>query len=263
MKKTNIITLVSFILLIAAVSLFMLFGYSSAKGSAHDSTTQKITSSTQMADTPTEKVTEASTKNQNSYDKAIADMSNALFIGDSRTVGLSEYAQIDGADFFANVGMSVYNIYDKTISVPTVGKVTLIQLLENKKYDKIYIMLGINEIGYSFDKTVSKYGDLVDFIRENQPDAYIFIQANLYVTKSRSDRDKVVNNPAIDKFNKVISLLADGKEIFYLDANELFSDGNGNLSPEKSGDDAHLYAKHYAEWGNWIKEHTAQLLGEG
>ncbi len=33
------------------------------------------------------------------------------------------------SDFFANVGMSVYNIYDKKISVPNVGKLSLENLL--------------------------------------------------------------------------------------------------------------------------------------
>lgn len=261
MKKTNTITLVSFVALIAIVALFILFWDTPAKDTETQSTSENTISSTQVP-VSTENASEASTEKQPSYDEQYADMSNALFIGDSRTVGLSEYSQIDGADFFANVGMSVYNIHDKTVSVPTVGKVTLTQLLKNKKYDKIYVMLGINEIGYNFDKTVSKYGDLIAFIKSNQPDAYIFIQANLFVTKSRSDKDKVVNNPAIDKFNREISLLANGENIFYLDANELFGDGNGNLSPDKSGDDAHLYAKHYAEWGKWISEKTAQLLGE-
>lgn len=38
---------------------------------------------------------------------------DALFIGDSRTMGLKEYGQMEGAEFFANTGMSVYNVKDK------------------------------------------------------------------------------------------------------------------------------------------------------
>ena len=98
-------------------------------------------------------------------------MDDALFIGDSRTVGLCEYGEIPGADFFADVGMNVFNIYKKTVSVPTVGKVTLTQLLTNKKYGKIYIMLGINEIGYPFDSLIAKYKELLDFVSEKQPGA--------------------------------------------------------------------------------------------
>ena len=190
-------------------------------------------------------------------------MEDALFIGDSRTMGLSEYALLDGADFFANVGMSVYNIRKNPVSVPTVGKVTLTELLNNKKYSKIYLMLGINEVGYDFDNTVAEYKELVEFIKEKQPDAVVFIQANLHVTKSRSDSDKVVNNKSINELNTTLSGLADGKEIFYLDANTIFDDETGNLSSDKSEDNAHLYAKYYTEWSKWIITQTASLIGEG
>ena len=189
-------------------------------------------------------------------------MDDALFIGDSRTVGLCEYGEIPGADFFADVGMNVFNIYKKTVSVPTVGKVTLTQLLTNKKYGKIYIMLGINEIGYPFDSLIAKYKELLDFVSEKQPGAEIFIQANLHVTKARSDKDKVINNPAINKLNEKLKTFADGKHIYYLDANTLFDDANGNLSADKTGDSAHPYGKYYMQWGKWIINQTA-LVEEG
>ena len=190
-------------------------------------------------------------------------MEDALFIGDSRTVGLSEYSILEGADFFANVGMNVYNVNEKTVSVPTVGKVTLDELLNYKTYDKIYVMLGINELGYNRENTVAKYADLIDYIQEKQPDAIIIIEANLHVTKSRSDSDKVINNNAINEFNSAISGLADGKKIFYFDVNVLFDDENGSLPAEKSQDSAHLYAKYYIEWGEWIIRQTVALIGEG
>ncbi len=192
-----------------------------------------------------------------------ATMEDALFIGDSRTVGLMDYAQIDGASFFASVGMNVYNIHSKPISIPSIGKITLADLLESKRYGKIYIMLGINELGYNMDRTVKKYNELITYIREKQPGALIFIQANLYVTKSRSDTDKIINNTAISKLNTALSALADGETIFYLDANAIFNDGNGNLPLEKCIDSAHLYGEYYLEWGQWIMEQTAAYIREG
>ena len=190
-------------------------------------------------------------------------MKDTLFIGDSRTVGLMEYGEIENAHFFCSVGMSVYNIHQKPVSVPGVGKVTLNELLDDKKYNKIYIMLGINEVGYDFDSTTEKYSQLVDLIKEKQPGAVILVQANLHVTKRHSDGDKVVNNPAIDALNTRLSGLADGKSIFYLDANPVFDDASGSLSADKSQDSTHLYAKYYQEWSRWIVEQTALLMGEG
>lgn len=59
---------------------------------------------------------------------------DALFIGDSRTVGISEYGDLNNATFFANTGMSVYNVFKKNVSVPKVGKLKLEQLLTYKKF---------------------------------------------------------------------------------------------------------------------------------
>lgn len=189
-----------------------------------------------------------------------ADLSDALFIGDSRTVGIMEYAGLSEANFFCTTGMSVFNIHKDRISVPTIGKVTLTELLSNKKYGKIYVMLGINELGYPFQSVIDKYGELYDFIREYQQDAAIFIQANLHVTEKRSESDKYINNTAINKLNTELEKLTDNQNTYYLDVNPLFDDDGGNLSADKSSDNAHLYAKHYVEWGDWLRIETAKLL---
>lgn len=276
MKKSNLVTLLSLCFIIVAVILFMFLGKtpsaSSGTETESNSTTQSniITTpkdtSEDISSTKTEDSSEASTSitdNITSKTNNNISMDDALFIGDSRTVGLMEYAGIDGADYFCTVGMSVYNIHKNSVSVPNVGKVTLTELLNSKKYGKIYIMLGINEVGYKFSSTVEKYSELIEFIKDKQPDAVIFIQANLHVSKSRSDSDKVVNNIAINELNAELAKLADGKSKFYLDVNILFDDKTGALSSDKSEDNTHLYAKYYKEWGEWIIKQTASLIGEG
>ncbi|MGM9662493.1 MAG: GDSL-type esterase/lipase family protein [Oscillospiraceae bacterium] len=279
MRKSNVVTLLSFIFLLGAV-VFVLFFWrvpgaaaGAEKGDAPaGSGVILVPPSETEADPPEDGAAGADkTETQGKPIEtetavtlpADVSMDDALFIGDSRTVGLQEYAGIEGADFFANVGMSVYNIHKKPVSVPSVGKVTLRELLEHKKYGKIYIMLGINEVGYRLDSTVDKYRELLEFIRQREPEAKLLIQANLHVTKSRSDRDEVVNNAAIDRLNAALAKLADGRHIFYLDANALFDDENGCLSSDKSEDGTHLYAKYYAAWGSWIVGQTASLMEEG
>ena len=185
-----------------------------------------------------------------------------LFIGDSRTVGLMEYAQLEKADFFCTVGMSVFNIHKNSVSIPGTGKVTLTELLDSKTYSAVYIMLGVNEMGYKYESILSKYAELIEFVKGKHSDAAIIIHANLHVTKSRSDSDKTFNNHAINQLNTALSEFADNKSIFYLDANDLFDDSNGALSADKSSDNTHLYAKYYEEWGNWIVQQTASLTKE-
>lgn len=184
---------------------------------------------------------------------------DALFIGDSRTVGLSEYGTLKNADYFCTTGMSVYKLGTATVSIEGLGKTSLDNLFSQKKYNKIYIMLGINEIGYDFDSTITKYGEWIDYIKEKQPDALIFIQGNLHVTKSRSESDDYVNNQLIDKFNKKISEFANDETCFYIDINEHFDDEDGNLPEDYTSDSTHVYAKYYAEWCDWLCTKTIVL----
>ena len=177
---------------------------------------------------------------------------DALFIGDSRTVGLSEYGNIEGATFFATTGMSVYNITTEKVSVPGMGKPTFDTLMTSKKYGKIYVMLGINELGYKMSATVKKYGELIEKIKSYQPQAILFIEANLHVSQSRSDSDPVFNNTNINTLNQEISQFADQKTVFYIDVNPLFDDENGNLAAKYTADNSHILGKYYSNWREWL-----------
>ncbi len=189
-----------------------------------------------------------------------ASMENCLLIGDSRTVGIREYAGLEGADFFASTGLGPHKIRDAMVAVPNIGKVTLADLLAARRYDRIYIMLGINEVGYPAGSTMKKYSALVEQIRTAQPEALIILQGNLHVTRAWSEHDKIINNPVLDAFNAETAALADGKRIFYLDPNPLFDDADGHLSTDKCSDGAHLRAKYYTEWGEWLARQTGEIL---
>ncbi len=116
MKKSNIITLISICVLIVTTLLVWLFEKNSPVNAITD-TAESVSQNTTFSVSPPV-ASDADAPTSNSF-----FMGDALFIGDSRTVGLMEYAQIANADFFANTGMSVFNIHKKPVSVPNVGKV--------------------------------------------------------------------------------------------------------------------------------------------
>ena len=181
---------------------------------------------------------------------------NALFIGDSRTVGIAKFAGIEGADFYACTGMSVYTVWKETSSVGNWGKMLLEEVLQQKEYDRIYLMLGINELGYNMDKTIATHAALVARIRELQPRAYLMICANMHVTQKRSSSDKIINNARIDQLDAAFSQQADGKSIFYLDVNPVFDDENGALGAQYTQDNTHILGKYYALWKDFLLENT-------
>lgn len=182
---------------------------------------------------------------------------NALFIGDSRTVGIAEYSGITEADFFAFTGMSVYTAFKKESAVGSWQKGTLLaDALQARQYDRVYLMLGVNELGYNFQKTVERYGEMVQQIRELQPDAYLILEASLHVTKKRSDTDSTFNNSNIDRMNQAQAAFADGEHIFFIDVNPAFDDETGALNQDYTFDNTHPYGKYYSKWADWLRENT-------
>ncbi len=184
---------------------------------------------------------------------------DTLFIGDSRTAGLRQFGYFETADFFATPGLSVYAIPQTKVEVGELGKLKLQELLEQKEYTKIYVMLGMNELGYRFPQTVEKYRNFIEDLQDWEPCATLYLCANLHVTSTRSDNDKFFNNENIDKMNLEIQTLAEEKELVYLDINELFDDENGNLDKEIASDDSHVTVENYIVWCDWLVEQMEEL----
>lgn len=184
---------------------------------------------------------------------------NTLFIGDSRTAGLRQFGYFETADFFATPGLSVYSIPQTKVDVEGYEKIKLEELLVEKEYDRIYVMLGMNELGYRFPQTVERYRDFIEDLQDQEPCAQLILCANLHVTSTRSNNDKFFNNANINKMNEEIRILAEEKELIFLDINELFDNEAGELSKEVASDDSHVTVENYIRWCDWIVEKMTEL----
>ena len=185
---------------------------------------------------------------------------DALFIGDSRTVGLGEYCpELDAnASFYAKVSLTVRQALDKPFVETAEGKKTVYEMLANdRQYGKIYIMLGINELGGGTNESFREdFREMIGRIRVLQPGAIIIVQGIMHVTGSKSARDPNINNERINGRNAALAELADPKmRIFYVDPNENLDDEEGNLRAELSFDDVHLKAASYGLWYEYLLGH--------
>ena len=190
--------------------------------------------------------------------------SDALFIGDSRTVGLFDYGGMESfTSFMARESTTVYDLFDdneKMFYTPLGKKTTertLKDLLSKAKFRKIYISVGVNELG--IPDTMDYYQEfrkVVTRINKLQPDAIIYIQGIMHVSKDMSKKDHVFNNTAIVQRNQAISTLANGRNIFYIDMNEDLCDKDGNLKDDLTGDGIHLKASACALWYQFLKTHA-------
>lgn len=190
---------------------------------------------------------------------------DAAFLGDSRTIGISDYAGLD-ADFYCENGMTIYKLLgEKGVTWQKTGeKVNMCEVLQQKRYGKIYIMLGMNELGYGNTEYFREhYQALLEQIREWQPQAIIFLMANLHVSEEKNNLETEFNNININAKNAAAASLADGVNVFYLDSNPYFTDENGLLKSELTFDGVHLYANNYAEWKNFLMEHGIVRETEG
>ena len=181
---------------------------------------------------------------------------DALFIGDSRTVGLRDYGGIDDATWFCAVSLGVINYEKKDVQVEGYGTITLDALLSQKSFSKIYICMGINEIGYDLGTLQKKYTDFAQMLREKCPGAKIIFMSNLHVASARSDTDKWVNNGRINELNGYFKAMQDGSNIFYMDVNPLFDDANGAMDKKYTTDNTHLLGKYYSIWADHINTHA-------
>ena len=179
---------------------------------------------------------------------------DAVFIGDSRTVGLHDYGGLKKADFFATVGMNVYDMWTEAFCEVDGKKVTLEEALRAKQYGKVYFQIGINEMGRGdLDGFMQAYSQSVEKFKELQPNAVIYVQAIMKVTKAKSDSDAIFNNEGIEARNERIRQLADNVRVFYIDVNEVVCDESGGLKPELTFDNLHLYGSKYDIWVDFLK----------
>lgn len=218
-------------------------------------------------------------------DKSYFD--DALFIGDSRTIGLGRAGMgglLETATFFAGeswtcpyamntAAESFYaaqtwdwkekNVFPKVFhGVPAnnnvndqvfLGRMSLESLLKSRTWGKIYIMFGINEIGYADSTIVNNVARMITMCKTIQPNAIIYIEGNLYMTAKYSANNKYGDNKRLAAINSKLSALANWKDILYIDVNDLMGDGKGNAAVEYCGENsAHPLVSKYKDWAKWL-----------
>ena len=188
---------------------------------------------------------------------------DAVFIGDSRTDGLRLYSGIQNADFLCYKGLTIFEVMnDKAVIAADDGKISVFQALEQKQYAKVYLMLGLNELGYFNDQGFADtYGVMVDRLKELQPDADIYLQALIPVSTEKCLQTKqpyYVTNEQIAIYNEIIEEIAAEKEVYLLNVKEVMVNEDGELPVDASADGIHFHKEGYQTWYEYLKTHTVE-----
>ena len=196
------------------------------------------------------------TKNSGSVDASYFE--DALFIGDSRTEGLKIYSSLEDMHAYCSKGLSVSRAYtDRVAVLPDGQKVTILEALKIESYQKIYIMFGVNELGWkNIDIFYQKFDTLVADIKELQPQALIYVQSILPISAARSATDPVFNNDRVIRFNEALQRVCQDQNVIYLDVGTYLADDTGALPADASSDGIHCNRIYCEKWLDYLKENT-------
>lgn len=180
---------------------------------------------------------------------------DALFIGDSRLHGLGMRSGTN-ATFYTAVGFQVYN-YGSTGLVQTQnGKVPIFDGIPYDAFTKIYIKVGLNEMGMAEEAFESKYAELIEQLRLYEPRAIIYIHAIIPVTAHKSATDPAHTNEKINARNEALKQFAMEHKCYFIDISPVVTDSDGCLKSEMTGDGIHMKASYMELWREYLRTHA-------
>ena len=180
---------------------------------------------------------------------------DTAFLGDSRTEGFHLYSGLKTGAYYCSVGATVESVFSKAVETPA-GKLPLLDAMAEEDFGKIYVMLGVNELGWSKTETFrDQYAKVIDRLRADHPDAEIILQSIPPVSAKQEKKKTYVNNGRIAAYNEVIFQLAEEKDCAFVDAAEAVTDENGCLRAAWSSDGVHLNVKGCQAWLEYLRTH--------
>ncbi len=194
---------------------------------------------------------------------------NAVFVGDSISVGLCNYADdgaLGNAEFLAKECMGFHSAmwdidYEYAIHPIYNGvEVRIEDAIKEIGKDKIFILLGMNDIcSWGADETLDAMKDFTDMILDKNPNVTIYIQSVTPMVGGKT-REDYLNNENIEKYNELAKQVCEERGFVYLDIASVLSDEYGNLRADycsdingagfhfnRAGDDA---------WVEYLKTHV-------
>ena len=186
---------------------------------------------------------------------------DALFIGDSRTDGLRLYSGIQGADFYCYKGLTIFEVDERKIVELNGSTYSVVEALEKgPQYAKIYISLGVNELGYYNDDAYHQaFSEFLDTVKALQPDAIIYLENLVPVNPQKCAEYKqpsYVNNDRVAAYNAIYPQLATEHQVALLDVASALSDENGILPADATADGVHFTKAWYQKWLAYLMNHT-------
>ena len=185
----------------------------------------------------------------------------AVFLGDSRTEGLQLFGGLRRGTYYWARGMTVFRVDDPKYAIFDVDgeMLTMIGALGKQEYSAVYIMVGVNELGYMASSYEKNLAIFVDKVLAAQPNAVVYLQTLPPVNEEVAAANGLasyINNTNIAKFNEAIVRIAAEKRVVLLDTAEVYRDENGSLPADLASDGCHFVFGGYARWVDYLRCHV-------
>ena len=186
---------------------------------------------------------------------------NAVFLGDSRTEGLELFGGIKHGTYYWARGMTVFRVDDEKYKIVSIDDedYTVIGALGLRSFDAVYIMIGVNELGYPAESYEAGLAELVDKVIEAQPEAVVYLQIMPPLNDDLCRANGLasyINNDNLQTFNEAIRRVATEKKVALLNTAEVYTGEDGQLPAELANDGCHFAYRAYSLWADYLRSHV-------
>lgn len=190
--------------------------------------------------------------------EAVGDdfFSDAAFMGNSLVEGFKLFSGLSSCDYYSATSLTVMGASsDKCVVLDNGTNGTPVEGLIQKPYGKIYILLGINEIGFDTDTFAELYADILDMVIAGQADCDIYIMGLTPVSYNKSISSEIFSMERINLYNDKLRSLAEEKQCYYLDLASALSGEDGYLPSNETADGVHFSPIVYEKWLGYLRTH--------
>lgn len=181
-----------------------------------------------------------------------------LFIGDSRTVGLTNMGFVNNENVLAEVGLSHKDALVTSFE-QQYNSYTIEEYLSKNSPRVIIIGFGINGISYmNRDEFMEEYSNLIDKVMEYSPNSKIVIESILPIGEILANKDSRYSNDKVREYNEMIYNMCAQKNIYYMDLFSCLINEDTNYLNEEydSGDGLHFNKLAYEQLVDYMLTHT-------
>lgn len=181
-----------------------------------------------------------------------------VFMGDSRTDGFRLYSGLDRGIYFCVTGETVASAVGlENWKTDSGEKITMADAVAVTDCGKIYLMLGVNELGWNGTDIFRAHAEtLLLRLKADHPETEIVVQSLLPVTAEQDEKGTYVNNARIREYNQIWMELAEAHDVAYVNVAEILTDEAGCLPKDLSYDGVHLNKAGCRLWLDYLRTHS-------